>query len=139
MAISWSLGDGSLFDTGGSVMRQNLGIKVTGKGTAAIFTASRLWQSWHEPAKCQGWCVLPRPVLGKCRGGWWFSWPYSSFAEPQHRNYFCAPKRSPKPLRCGSEQVHLQIWVALPESINKASLSTSLLLAVCDGLISTQQ
>lgn len=69
MAIRWSLGDGSLFDTGGSVMRQNLGTKVTGKGTAAIFTASRLWQSWHEPAKCQGWCVLPRPVLGKCRGG----------------------------------------------------------------------
>lgn len=64
---------------------------------------------------------------------------HCAFAGAQHRNDFCAPKRKPKPLRGGGEQVHLQIRVALLDSIGKASLSTSLLLAVCNGLISTEQ
>lgn len=41
------------FDTGGTMMRQSPEKKTRGKGPAAIFMASRLWQSWHEPEKCQ--------------------------------------------------------------------------------------
>lgn len=64
VAVSGSLGAGSLFGLSSRMMRKKLKLK----GPAAIFRLSRLWQSVMNQSSVERQCVLPGAVLGTCTG-----------------------------------------------------------------------